>query len=76
MFKFFLHCCFVSQQEDLSKETLRKQFKIVKEETNTSHVLQFGNKTMGHDKVNMYQGQGGGKARSVAALPTVPVSMS
>lgn len=63
-----------SDSEDLSKETLRKQFKIVKEETNTSHVLQFGNKTMGHDKVNMYQGQGGGKARSVAALPTVPLN--
>ena len=31
---------------------------------------------MGHDKVNIYQGQGGGQVKSVAALPTVPVSMS
>lgn len=31
-------------QEDLSKETLLKQFRIVKSETNTSHVQQFGNK--------------------------------
>lgn len=31
-------------QEDLAKETLLKQFKIVKNLTNTSHVQQFGNK--------------------------------
>ena len=31
-------------QEDLTKETLVKQFKIVKKHTNTSHVQQFGNK--------------------------------
>lgn len=31
-------------QEDLTKETLLKQFKIVKSRTNTSHVQQFGNK--------------------------------
>lgn len=31
-------------QEDLKKETLLKQFKIVKSHTNTSHVQQFGNK--------------------------------
>lgn len=31
-------------QEDLTKETLVKQFKIVKTETNTSHVQQYGNK--------------------------------
>lgn len=34
-------------QEDLTKETLQKQFKIVKSHTNTSHVQQFGNKVMG-----------------------------
>lgn len=31
-------------QEDLTKETLQKQYKIVKSHTNTSHVQQFGNK--------------------------------
>lgn len=31
-------------QEDLTKETLLKQFKIVKSHTNTSHVQQYGNK--------------------------------
>lgn len=38
---FCLTLCF---QEDLTKETLLKQFKIVKSLTNTSHVQQFGNK--------------------------------
>lgn len=37
----FLMLCF---QEDLTKETLLKQFKIVKSHTNTSHVQQYGNK--------------------------------
>ena len=35
-------------QEDLSKETLHKQFKIVKRETNTSHVQQYGEKVTVH----------------------------
>lgn len=34
-------------QEDLSKETLLKQFKIVKAHTNTSHVMEYGNKVRG-----------------------------
>lgn len=41
MLFFRLILCF---QEDLTKETLLKQFKIVKNHTNTSHVQQFGNK--------------------------------
>ncbi|XP_053191900.1 legumain [Scomber japonicus] len=45
-----------SDAEDLTKETLLKQFKIVKRETNTSHVQQFGNKTMAHMKVISFQG--------------------
>lgn len=38
---FCLTLCF---QEDLTKETLLKQFKIVKSHTNTSHVQQYGNR--------------------------------
>ncbi|XP_013885700.1 legumain [Austrofundulus limnaeus] len=45
-----------SDKEDLSKETLQKQFKIVKSETNTSHVQQFGNKTLAHMKLIQFQG--------------------
>lgn len=37
-------CRTLCLQEDLKKETLLKQFKIVKNHTNTSHVQQFGNK--------------------------------
>ena len=32
-----------SDKEDLEKETLEDQYKIVKKETNTSTVCQFGN---------------------------------
>ncbi|XP_028251568.1 legumain [Parambassis ranga] len=45
-----------SDVEDLTKETLLKQFKIVKSHTNTSHVQQFGNKTLAHMKVVAFQG--------------------
>ncbi|CAJ1074786.1 legumain [Xyrichtys novacula] len=45
-----------SDVEDLTKETLLKQYKIVKSHTNTSHVQQFGNKTMAHMKVIAFQG--------------------
>lgn len=31
-------------QEDLTKETLHKQYQLVKSHTNTSHVMQYGNK--------------------------------
>ncbi|XP_041810497.1 legumain [Chelmon rostratus] len=46
-----------SDVEDLTKETLLKQFKIVKSHTNTSHVQQYGNKTMAHMKVIAFQGK-------------------
>ncbi|XP_019953480.2 legumain [Paralichthys olivaceus] len=45
-----------SDVEDLTKETLLKQFKIVRSHTNTSHVQQFGNKTLAHMKVVAFQG--------------------
>lgn len=45
-----------SDVEDLTKETLLKQFKIVKSHTNTSHVQQYGNKTLAHMKVIAFQG--------------------
>lgn len=35
---------FASLQEDLTKETLHKQYQLVKSHTNTSHVMQYGNK--------------------------------
>ncbi|XP_047466720.1 legumain [Mugil cephalus] len=59
-----------SDMEDLAKETLQKQFKIVKSHTNTSHVQQFGNKTMAHMKVIAFQGNG--KDENAAPPMTLP----
>ncbi|KAK7904571.1 hypothetical protein WMY93_017178 [Mugilogobius chulae] len=62
-----------SDAEDLTQETLQKQFKVVKQLTNTSHVQQFGNMTMSHMKVIAFQG--GPKAVSQPApRPLTPVT--
>ncbi|KAL7889168.1 hypothetical protein AOLI_G00014260 [Acnodon oligacanthus] len=62
-----------SDKEDLSKETLAKQFKIVKSLTNTSHVMQYGNKTLSHMKVIEFQGNnlGGAQVAEPVSLPPV-----
>ncbi|PWS21152.1 hypothetical protein DKP78_25090, partial [Enterococcus faecium] len=56
-----------SDVEDLNKETLLKQFKIVKNHTNTSHVMQYGDKTMAHMKVMAFQGTS--KSNATSAKP-------
>ncbi|XP_054826951.1 legumain [Eublepharis macularius] len=60
-----------SDVEDLKRETLHKQFELVKKRTNTSHVMQYGNKTISHMKVVQFQGTG--KADS-APISLPPVS--
>uniref|UniRef100_UPI00398F0C83 legumain isoform X1 n=2 Tax=Pristiophorus japonicus TaxID=55135 RepID=UPI00398F0C83 len=45
-----------SDQEDLKKESLHQQFRIVKKKTNTSHVQEYGNLTLSHMKLNAFQG--------------------
>ncbi|XP_076830314.1 legumain [Brachyhypopomus gauderio] len=62
-----------SDKEDLTQETLAKQFKIVKSLTNTSHVMQYGNKTLSHMKVIKFQGNtlGGAKLAEPVSLPPV-----
>ncbi|KAM3594144.1 uncharacterized protein V6R79_003057 [Siganus canaliculatus] len=62
-----------SDAEDLKKETLLKQFKIVKSHTNTSHVQQFGNKTMGHMKVIQFQGNAKSDIAPSPALTLQPI---
>ncbi|KAM4662806.1 legumain [Discoglossus pictus] len=47
-----------SDMEDLTKETLHKQFVLVKKATNTSHVMQYGNRTISQMKVQQFQGSG------------------
>uniref|UniRef100_A0A6I8P505 legumain n=1 Tax=Ornithorhynchus anatinus TaxID=9258 RepID=A0A6I8P505_ORNAN len=44
-----------SDVEDLTKESLHKQFQLVKSHTNTSHVMQYGNKTLSSMKVVQFQ---------------------
>lgn len=38
------------------KETLEQQFKLVQQETNKSHCMEFGDKTFSSDKIHDYQG--------------------
>ncbi|XP_042301982.1 legumain [Sceloporus undulatus] len=60
-----------SDTEDLKKETLHKQFVLVKNHTNTSHVMQYGNISISHMKVVQFQGTS--KASS-APISLPPVS--
>lgn len=46
-----------SDKEDLAKETLNKQYHIVKKETNTSHVREFGDLSIGKMHVSEFQGR-------------------
>ncbi|XP_039202916.1 legumain-like [Crotalus tigris] len=45
-----------SDVEDLTKETLHRQFVLVRNHTNTSHVMQYGNISISHMKVLQFQG--------------------
>lgn len=59
-----------SDVEDLSKETLHKQYHLVKSHTNTSHVMQYGNKSISTMKVMQFQGMKH-RASSPISLPPV-----
>lgn len=50
-----------SDKVDLTKESLLTQFKIVKRETNTSHVMQYGDLTFDSEDLDDYQGDGSGE---------------
>uniref|UniRef100_A0A674GZX3 Legumain n=1 Tax=Taeniopygia guttata TaxID=59729 RepID=A0A674GZX3_TAEGU len=58
-----------SDMEDLRKETLHKQFQLVKKRTNTSHVMQYGNRSISSMKVMQFQGKG--KKAMPISLPPV-----
>lgn len=45
-----------SDKADFNVETLEQQFEKVKEETNTSHVMEFGDLTMGSLTIGNFQG--------------------
>ncbi|XP_037359919.1 legumain [Talpa occidentalis] len=59
-----------SDVEDLTKETLHRQYQLVKSHTNTSHVMQYGNKSISNMKVMQFQGVKH-KASSPISLPPV-----
>lgn len=59
-----------SDVEDLTKETLHKQYHLVKSHTNTSHVMQYGNKSISTMKVMQFQGMKH-SASSPISLPPV-----
>ncbi|XP_031685192.1 legumain isoform X1 [Oncorhynchus kisutch] len=58
-----------SDVEDLSKETLMRQFKVV--QSQTRHVMQFGNKTLANMKVKAFQGNA--NARPAPPMTLQPV---
>jgi len=60
-----------SDQEDLLVETLQKQFKIVKAETNTSHVQHFGDLAIA--KLHVAEFQGMSEVFPRMTLPNYPL---
>ncbi|XP_020618825.1 legumain-like [Orbicella faveolata] len=56
----------VDLQVDLNKESLLKQFQIVKQETNTSHVMQYGELDWDSEVLEDYQGEGSGKGSGIS----------
>ncbi|KAH6939966.1 hypothetical protein HPB50_022996 [Hyalomma asiaticum] len=58
-----------SDKENLHIETLIDQFSIVKEETNTSHVMEYGDLNIGRLPVSEFQGE---KDAKPVVLPKVP----
>uniref|UniRef100_A0A023GN93 legumain n=1 Tax=Amblyomma triste TaxID=251400 RepID=A0A023GN93_AMBTT len=63
-----------SDREDLRKESLNKQFSIVKEETNTSHVMAYGDLSIGKLSVSEFQGDKTAKPIFLPKAPLTPVS--
>lgn len=59
-----------SDRENLRKETLIGQFNIVRRETNTSHVEEYGDLRIGAMTVSQFQG---GKMAEPVVLPIVPL---
>ncbi|XP_073434233.1 legumain [Dendrobates tinctorius] len=65
-----------SDVEDLTKETLHQQFVLVKKHTNTSHVMQYGNRTIAHMKVKQFQGSGKSVASRLSLQPVKQLDLT
>ncbi|XP_072167952.1 legumain-like [Diadema setosum] len=59
--EYSVHWMEDSDVEDLNKESLKTQFKIVKSETEKSHPQEYGNLTMSSEMLNQYQSGSGKK---------------
>uniref|UniRef100_S4RHV7 Legumain n=1 Tax=Petromyzon marinus TaxID=7757 RepID=S4RHV7_PETMA len=59
-----------SDQADLTKVNLNEQYEVVKKNTNTSHVMEFGDKSI--SKLMLIEFQGQEQQRSLRALPPAP----
>jgi len=62
-----------SDKEDLGKESLHMQYEIVKSETNTSHVMEYGNKTISTEVVAEFQSDTEHTKPEPIVLPKVPL---
>jgi legumain len=61
-----------TDKEDLKLETLHKQFEIVKDETNTSHVMEYGDKKISNEDVSDFQAGPNYQRSKPTVLPKVP----
>ncbi|KAK8761364.1 hypothetical protein V5799_027369 [Amblyomma americanum] len=61
-----------SDRQDLHKESLDHQFEIVKKKTNTSHVMRYGDLSIGKLSLSEFQGD---KTVKPTALPKVPPTL-
>lgn len=65
-------------QENLSTETLHHQFELVRSETNTSHVEEYGDLDVGSLPVAYFQGYSGSSLMSSSVdgreIPAIEVS--
>jgi legumain len=63
-----------SDKEDLKLETLHKQYEIVKDETNTSHVMEYGDKVISNEDVADFQAGPNYQRSKPTVLPKVPLN--
>lgn len=61
-----------SDKKNLNSETVLQQFTVVREETNTSHVMQWGDKTVAKDHVGDFQSGSSGFHPDPIIVPKVP----
>lgn len=63
-----------SDKENMGEETLQKQFEIVREETNTSHVQEFGDMKIARETIGVFQGEGLPLKPNMRGSPRVPIT--